>query len=51
MMREHRVVAAVGEAWSIDREWKLTGEVFWQPEAGEQISLCLCCMLVSMLLQ
>jgi hypothetical protein len=47
MMRERRAVAGAG---AVDGEWKLTSEVFWQPEAGEQVSLCLSCILVCKLL-
>jgi hypothetical protein len=36
MMWERRAVAGAGD---VDGEWMLTSEVFWQPEAGEQVSL------------
>jgi hypothetical protein len=51
-MRERRVVAAVGEGGYVDgEEWKLTSEVFWQPQAGAKVHhlrslLCLeCCCI------
>jgi hypothetical protein len=36
MMRERRAVTGAGD---VHGEWMLTSEVFWQPKAGEQVSL------------
>jgi hypothetical protein len=43
MMRERRAVAGAGD---VDGEWKLTSEVFWQPDSSNscEVSLCLSCI-------
>jgi hypothetical protein len=55
-MRERRVVAAVGGGGYVDgEEWKLTSEVFWQPQVGAKVShlrslLCLECCCIGRIL-